>query len=52
MRGFYMHENTGLQLVEEISAVPVKEGVWWVGQERPVANNPEMYAAKGWTYLN
>ena len=40
MRGHSMHEN------REISAVPVKDVVWWVGQGRPVAYNPDMYAAE------
>jgi hypothetical protein len=35
-----MHEN------REISAVPVKDVVWWVGQGRPVAYNPDKYAAE------
>ena len=40
MRGHSMHEN------REISAVPIKDGAWRVGQERPVAYNPDMYAAE------
>ncbi len=40
MRGHSMHEN------REISAIPVKDGAWWVGQGRPVAYNPDVYAAE------
>ncbi len=40
MRGHSMHEN------REISAVPIKDVVWWVGQGRPVAYNPDKYAAE------